>query len=123
MEPPFPLTLRCAAVFWHGSCWKPAVVLVSGVGRKSQKAAGQPAYSRGPFRPVWLDGGTTFSGAATRFNEKRMLIAEEVNAIETAYLRLHLAPQRQGIGKSWVSPVLDSIETHRKRQYGGSRRK
>jgi hypothetical protein len=35
----------------------------------------------------------TFSGAATRFNEKRMLIAEEVNTIETAYLRLHLVPQ------------------------------
>jgi len=32
----------------------------------------------------------TFSGAASRFNEKRMLIAEEVNCIETAYLRLHL---------------------------------
>jgi hypothetical protein len=35
----------------------------------------------------------TFSGAATRFNEKRMLIAEEVNTIETAYLRLDLLPQ------------------------------
>jgi hypothetical protein len=35
----------------------------------------------------------TFSGAATRFNEKRMLIAEEVNYIETAYLRLQLVPQ------------------------------
>jgi len=35
----------------------------------------------------------TFSGAATRFNEKRMLIAEEVNAIEIACLRLHLVPQ------------------------------
>jgi hypothetical protein len=34
----------------------------------------------------------TFSGAATRFNEKRMLIAEEVNTVETAYLRLHLLP-------------------------------
>jgi len=32
----------------------------------------------------------TFSGAATRFNEKRALIAEEANCIETAYLRLHL---------------------------------
>lgn len=32
----------------------------------------------------------TFSGAVSRFNEKRMLIAEEVNGIETAYLRLHL---------------------------------
>ena len=27
----------------------------------------------------------TFSGAASRFNEKRILIAEEANAIETAY--------------------------------------
>jgi uncharacterized membrane protein YedE/YeeE len=35
----------------------------------------------------------TFSGAASRFNEKRMLIAEEVNSIETAYLRLLVLPQ------------------------------
>jgi hypothetical protein len=35
----------------------------------------------------------TFSGAAGRFNEKRMMIAEEVNCIETAYLRLHLLPR------------------------------
>ena len=32
----------------------------------------------------------TFSGAASRFNERRMLIAEEANSIETAYLRLSL---------------------------------
>src|ERR1700751_1861792 len=37
----------------------------------------------------------TFSGAALRFNEKRMLIAEEVNTIETAYLRLHLVPSQE----------------------------
>ena len=35
----------------------------------------------------------TFSGAAVRFNEKRMMIAEEVNCIETAYLRLQLVPR------------------------------
>ena len=35
----------------------------------------------------------TFSGAATRFNEKRALIAEEANCIETAYLRLKLLPE------------------------------
>jgi len=34
----------------------------------------------------------TFSGAASRFNEKRWLIAEEVNTIETAYLRVQLLP-------------------------------
>jgi hypothetical protein len=36
----------------------------------------------------------TFSGAASRFNEKRALIAEEANAIETAYLRLHLVSEK-----------------------------
>jgi hypothetical protein len=35
----------------------------------------------------------TFSGAATRFNEKRAMIAEEANCIETAYLRLNLLPE------------------------------
>jgi len=34
----------------------------------------------------------TFSGAASRFNEKRALIAEEANTIETAYLRVQLLP-------------------------------
>jgi hypothetical protein len=36
----------------------------------------------------------TFSGAASRFNEKRMLIAEEANRIEVAYLRLQLVPEQ-----------------------------
>ncbi len=35
----------------------------------------------------------TFTGAASRFNEKRMLIAEEATAISTAYLRLDLLPK------------------------------
>jgi hypothetical protein len=34
----------------------------------------------------------TFSGAATRFDAKRQLIAEEANTIGTAYLRLDLVP-------------------------------
>jgi hypothetical protein len=37
-----------------------------------------------------------FLGAASRFDEKRMLIAEEVNCIETAYLRLHLFSALRG---------------------------
>jgi len=37
----------------------------------------------------------TFTGAASRFNEKRMLIAEEATAIHTAYLRLVLLPQER----------------------------
>jgi len=37
----------------------------------------------------------TVTGAASRFNEKRLLIAQEVNAVQTAYLRLELLPQEQ----------------------------
>src|SRR5438309_741375 len=36
----------------------------------------------------------TFSGAASRFSEKRMLVAEEANAIGTAFLRLNLLSQQ-----------------------------
>src|SRR6476469_671300 len=36
----------------------------------------------------------SFSGAASRFNDKRALTAVEANSIETAYLRLDLLAQR-----------------------------
>jgi uncharacterized membrane protein YedE/YeeE len=57
-----------------------------------------------------------FSGAASRFNEKRMLIAEEVNTIETAYLRLHLVPQpAQSELQELFRQYVDSrLETYRK---------
>src|SRR5205814_7730593 len=58
----------------------------------------------------------TFSGAATRFNEKRMLIAEEVNAIGTAYLRLHLVShQAQPALQELFRHYVDSrLETYRR---------
>ena len=57
----------------------------------------------------------TFSGAASRFNEKRMLIAEEANAIETAYLRLHLVPEAESELQDLFRRYLDSrIETYRR---------
>ena len=58
----------------------------------------------------------TFSGAATRFSEKRMLIAEEVNHIETAYLRLHLVPQESQVPlQDLFRRYLDSrLETYRR---------
>ena len=57
-----------------------------------------------------------FSGAASRFNEKRMLIAEEVNTIETAYLRLHLVPrQAQSELQELFRHYVDSrLETYRR---------
>jgi hypothetical protein len=58
----------------------------------------------------------TFSGAASRFNEKRMLIAEEANTIETAYLRLLLLPQQvQPELQELFRRYIDSrLETYRK---------
>jgi hypothetical protein len=58
----------------------------------------------------------TFSGAALRFNEKRMLIAEEVNTIETANLRLHLVPEEaQSELKGLFHRYVDSrLETYRR---------
>ena len=55
----------------------------------------------------------TFSGATTRFNEKRILIAEEANAIETAYLRLHLLsskaqPELQELFRQYVDSRLET---------------
>jgi hypothetical protein len=57
----------------------------------------------------------TFSGAASRFNEKRMLIAEEANTIETAHLRLHLVPDAEPKLQDLFRRYIDSrLETYRK---------
>ncbi len=57
-----------------------------------------------------------FSGAASRFNEKQMLIAEEVNSIGTAYLRLRLLPhQAQPALQELFHRYVDSrLETYRR---------
>lgn len=57
----------------------------------------------------------TFSGAASRFNEKRALIAEEANCIETAYLRVNLlAVAAQPELKELFRQYIDSrIDTYR----------
>jgi hypothetical protein len=58
----------------------------------------------------------TFTGAASRFNEKRMLIAEEVTNITTAYLRLELLPkeQRPPLQELFRQYVDSRLETYRK---------
>jgi hypothetical protein len=58
----------------------------------------------------------TFSGAATRFDERRHLIVEEANAIGTAYLRLDLLPAgEQAPLRDLFRNYLDSrLETYRK---------
>ena len=58
----------------------------------------------------------TFGGAAVRFNEKRMLVAEEANAIGTAYLRLNLltTEAQSGLKESFRRYVDSRLETYRK---------
>jgi hypothetical protein len=57
----------------------------------------------------------SFSGAAARFNEKRMLIAEEVNAIEVGYLRLQLVSgeARSSLQDLFRRYVESRLETYR----------
>jgi len=55
------------------------------------------------------------SGATSRFNEKRVLIAEELAAIETAYLRVRLLSQRHSLNvNSCFGNSGLSIGTYRK---------
>ena len=60
--------------------------------------------------------GFTFSGAATRFYERRQLITEEANDIGTAYLRINLLPdQAQPAVRQKFRQYLDSrLETYRR---------
>lgn len=54
--------------------------------------AGAGAVEGAVFALLGLLVAFTFSGAATRFDERRKLIIEEANAIGTAYLRIDLLP-------------------------------
>jgi hypothetical protein len=51
--------------------------------------------------------GFTFAMAVDRFEQRRTLVLDEVNAISTAYLRTQLlqAPHRERIGKLLTSPA------------------
>jgi hypothetical protein len=55
-------------------------------------AAGTGVVEGAVFALLGLLIAFTFSGAASRFDERRKLIVEEANAIGTAYLRLDLLP-------------------------------
>lgn len=59
----------------------------------------------------------TISGASSRFEARRQLVAQEVNAISTAYLRLDLlAPDARSALQGLFRNYVDSrIETYRKR--------
>ncbi len=79
-----------------------AMLLMLELGRRSglRRAALDPETARAGagvvegavFALLGLLIAFTFSGAATRFDERRKLIVEEANAIGTAYLRIDLVP-------------------------------
>ena len=58
----------------------------------------------------------TFSGAAERFGEKRMLVAEEARLVETAYLRLQVLPEkeREALQELYRRYVDSRLETYRR---------
>jgi len=115
MEPPISALLYAVLLFF-GMLILLEVGRRLGIWRRPKEAEGE----RGNLGPVegavfalfGLMVAFTFSGAASRFNEKRMLIAEEVNTIETAYLRLQLVPQEahielQELFRQYVDSRLD----------------
>lgn len=77
---------------------------------------GVAAVEAAVFALLGLLIGFTFSGAASRFDERRFLVTEEANAIGTAWLRLDLLPPAaQPDLRELFRQYLDSrLETYRK---------
>ncbi len=113
MEPPIPPVLF-AVVLLIGMLLLVEIGRRFGVRRRLKESEGERAglgtVEGAVFALFGLMIAFTFSGAASRFNEKRMLIAEEVNCVETAYLRLHLLPHQ-------AQPALEELS----RRYVDSR--
>jgi hypothetical protein len=119
MEPPVP-PLLFALILFIGMLLLLEVGRRLGVRRRPKESEGErgglSTVEGAVFALFGLMVAFTFSGAATRFNEKRMLIAEEANCIETAYLRLHLlSHQAQPALRELFRRYLESrLETYRR---------
>jgi len=119
MEPPIPPLFFCLLLL-AGMLVLLEVGRRFGVRRRPKESEGERGglgtVEGAVFALFGLMIAFTFSGAASRFNEKRMLIAEEVNCIETAYLRLHLLshaaqPALQQLFRRYID---SRIETYRR---------
>jgi hypothetical protein len=119
MEPPVP-PLLFALILLIGMLLLLEVGRRLGVRRRPKESEGErgglSTVEGAVFALFGLMVAFTFSGAATRFNEKRMLVAEEANCIETAYLRLHLlSHQAQPALQELFRRYLESrLETYRR---------
>src|SRR5262245_16378382 len=119
MEPPIP-PLLFGLVLLTGMLIMLEIGRRLGVRRRPKESEGERGglgtVEGAVFALFGLMVAFTFSGAASRFNEKRMLVAEEVNSIETAYLRLHLlSHQAQPALQELFRRYVDSrLETYRR---------
>ncbi|MFI5247994.1 MAG: DUF4239 domain-containing protein [Nitrospirales bacterium] len=119
MEPPIP-ALVFAVVLFIGMLILLEIGRRFGIKRRPKESEGERGglgtVEGAVFALFGLMVAFTFSGAAARFNEKRMLTAEEANCIETAYLRLHLlSPQAQPELRDLFRHYVDSrLETYRR---------
>lgn len=116
MEPPIP-PLLFAVLFFTGMLVLLETGRRLGISRRSKESEGErgnlSAIEGAVFALFGLLMAFTFSGGASRFNEKRMLIAEEANTIETAYLRLELVasqtqPELQDLFRRYVDSRLET---------------
>ena len=119
MEPPISPLLFCVVLFL-GMLTLLEVGRRLGIKRRSKEAEGERGnlgtIEGAVFALFGLLMAFTFSGAASRFNEKRMLIAEEANTVETSYLRLYLLPREARISlQELFRRYVDSrLETYRR---------
>jgi hypothetical protein len=84
-----------------------------GISRKANRpediGIGVGAMQAGVFALLGLLIAFTFSGAASRFDDRRKLIAQEANAIGTAHLRLDLLPSdARSVLRQRFSQYLDA---------------
>ncbi len=77
--------------------------------------AGLGPVESGVFALMGLLLAFSFSGAGQRFNERRMLVIEEINAIGTAYARLDLLPRdaRENLRTMFREYVDERLALHR----------
>jgi hypothetical protein len=119
MEPPIP-PLLFSLLLLIGMLLLMEIGRRLGVRRRPKEAEGKRGglgtVEGAVFAMFGLMIAFTFSGAALRFNEKRMLIADEANSIGTAYLRLHLLSQQAqpGLRDLFRSYVDSRLETYHK---------
>jgi hypothetical protein len=119
MEPPIP-PLVYAVLLFLGMLILLETGRRLGLSRRAKESEGERGnlgtIEGAVFALFGLMVAFTFSGAASRFNEKRMLVAEEVNSIETAYLRLHLVAQDAQLPlQELFRQYVDSrVDTYRK---------